>query len=296
MKNENIMIKIDEKNFPDVNFRNWLLKQDYATDGVLTEEILSEITEMDVHGCAIHSLKGIEHFTALTKLNCSMNRLTSLDVSHCPALKVLDCFINDLAYLDLSHNPELTELNCSGNPLVSFDVSHNSALVKLNCSCINSLSLDLLLNGEDPSPLVLDLSHNPALRVLECSTNILKSLDLSHNPALRVLDCSCNELSSLDLSHNPALVKLNCCWNIFTSLDLSHNPALTILDCYDYNQGCEAATDALITNLPQTDSGIIYVGKGYSREKIKAAGAKGWVMQEGPQAMMSFYTYKNAGG
>ena len=66
------MIKIDKKNFPDVNFRNWLLKQDYATDGVLTEEMLSEITEMDVRECAIHSLKGIEHFTALTKLNCKI--------------------------------------------------------------------------------------------------------------------------------------------------------------------------------------------------------------------------------
>ena len=281
------MIKIDEKNFPDVNFRNWLLKQDYATDGVLTEEILSKVTEMDVRKCAIHSLKGIEHFTALTKLNCSTNYLYSLDLSHCPALKTLDCSINDLSYLDLSHNPELTELNCSNNPLASFDLSHNPALVKLNCSNINSLSLDLLLNGEDPYPLVLDLSHNPALQVLDCSANILKSLDLSHNPALRVLDCSCNELSSLDLSHTPTLMKLNCCWNFFTSLDLSHNPALTILDCYDYNQGCEAATDALIASLPQTDGGVMYVGEGYSREKIKVARAKGWVMQEGPQAVVS---------
>ena len=281
------MIKIDEKNFPDVNFRNWLLKQDYATDGMLTEEMLSEVTELDVRRCAIHSLKGIEYFTALTKLNCSMNYLTSLDVSHCSALAVLDCSINDLAYLDLSHNQELTKLNCSDNPLVSFDVSHNPALVKLNCSNISLLSLDLLLNGEDCFPMVLDLSHNPALRVLDCSTNILKSLDLSHNPALRVLDCSCNELSSLDLSHNPALVKLNCCWNFFTSLDLPHNSVLTILDCYAYNQGCEAATDALIASLPQTDGGIIYVDEGYSREKIKVARAKGWVMQEGPQAVVS---------
>ena len=246
------MITINEKNFPDVNFRNWLLKQDYATDGVLTEEMLSEVTELDVRRCAIHSLKGIEYFTALTKLNCSMNHLTFLDISHCPALAVLDCSINDLAYLDLSHNQELTKLNCSDNPLVSFDVS-----------------------------------HNPALRVLDCSTNLLKSLDLEQNSALRVLDCSCNELSSLDLSHNPALVKLNCCWNFFTSLDLSHNPILTILDCYAYNQGCEAATDALIASLSQTDGGIIYVDEGYSREKIKAARAKGWVMQEGPQAVVS---------
>ena len=82
-------------------------------------------------------------------------------------------------------------------------------------------------------------------------------------------------------------MKLNCCWNIFTSLNLSHNPALTILDCYDYNQGCEAATDALIASLPQTDGGVIYVGEGYSKEKIKVARAKGWVMQEGPQAVMS---------
>lgn len=261
------MIKINEKNFPDVNFRNWLLEQDYAKDGVLTEETLSKVKEIDVHICAIHSLEGIEHFKALTKLNCSINQLSSLD---------------------LSHNPELKELNCSDNPLVYFDVSHNPALEKLDCSNINLMLLaDMVELGKGVfSPIVLDFSHNPALRVLDCSCNIQRSLDLSHNPELRVLNCSMNELTSLDLSHNPKLVKVDCCWNSLNSLDLSHNPDLTILDCYDC-QGCEEATDALIACLPETACGVIYADDCFTKEKIRAAGLKGWAVQEGPQAVVS---------
>ena len=283
------MIKINVKNFPDVNFRNWLLEQDYAKDGVLTDEIIADVTEMNVSMCSINSLKGIEYFTALTKLDCSWNYLTSLDVSHNPALRVLSCNANDLACLDLSHNSELTELDCSCNPMVRFDVSNNPKLVKLNCSNINSLALDLLINLRHISPLALDLSHNHALKVLDCSANMMTTLDLSHNTKLRVLDCSSNELTSLDLSHNPALVKINCCWNSITSLDLSCNPALAILDCYDYNQGCKAATDMLIANLPHTDSGIIFASSGYNREKVMAAKAKGWEIHEGPQAVAGIY-------
>ena len=63
---ENVMI--NETNFPDTNFRNWVLSQDYGADGVLTDEELKNITDLDVRRLEIHDLKGIEYFTALEEL------------------------------------------------------------------------------------------------------------------------------------------------------------------------------------------------------------------------------------
>ena len=71
---------IDETKFPDDNFRNYLLEQDYGKDGVLTEAEIRNITVMDVSEKDIKSLKGIEYFTALDSLDCSVNELITLDV------------------------------------------------------------------------------------------------------------------------------------------------------------------------------------------------------------------------
>ena len=50
-----------------------IIKIDYTND------FHEDYQEYD--GREIESLKGIEYFTALTKLNCRSNKLTSLDVS-----------------------------------------------------------------------------------------------------------------------------------------------------------------------------------------------------------------------
>ena len=63
-------VKINEATFPDLNFRNWVLAQDYGADGVLTDEEQENITSLDVRRLEIHNLKGIEYFTALKVLNC----------------------------------------------------------------------------------------------------------------------------------------------------------------------------------------------------------------------------------
>lgn len=57
------MIKIDETNFPDV----YLYGQDYGRHGVIMDEDIPKITYISVSD-DIKSLKGIEHFTALTTL------------------------------------------------------------------------------------------------------------------------------------------------------------------------------------------------------------------------------------
>lgn len=127
-------VEINAKNFPDENFRNYLLQQDYGKDGKLTEEEIKKVTELDVSGKGIRSLQGIECFTALTKLDCHNNQLTSLDFSGCTALTKLNCRHNQLTSLNVSGCTALTELYCSGNQLRTLDASGCVALTKLELS------------------------------------------------------------------------------------------------------------------------------------------------------------------
>ena len=97
---------IDAANFPDDEFRNYVKDNwDGDDDGTLSgAEIAAEIAAVnsaDVHDKSIQSLKGIEHFTKLKILNCSINRLTSLDVSQNTKLEELGSQGNRLTFLDL---------------------------------------------------------------------------------------------------------------------------------------------------------------------------------------------------
>jgi hypothetical protein len=88
---------------------------------VLTANI-SGVTTLDVRDKEISDLTGIEAFTALTYLNCTQNKLTSLDVSKNTALEELQIWQNQLTSLDVSNNTALKYLNCNSNQLTSLDV------------------------------------------------------------------------------------------------------------------------------------------------------------------------------
>ena len=163
-------VAIDATYFPDANFRQYILDAgfDANKDGTLSS---SEIARVKYISCAekeIKSLKGIEHFTALTDLWCSYNQLTNLDVSKNTALTELRCYGNQLTSLDVSKNTALTTLWCYTNKLTSLDVSKNTALTELQC-WENQLTS-------------LDVSKNTALKYLSCEDNQLKSLDVSKCP------------------------------------------------------------------------------------------------------------------
>lgn len=63
-------ILINEYNFPDSIFRDWILAQSYGKDSALTYAEITEITNISVPEKDISSLKGIEYFTALEYLYC----------------------------------------------------------------------------------------------------------------------------------------------------------------------------------------------------------------------------------
>jgi len=214
-------VVINETNFPDKNFRDYLLSESYGSDGVLTDAEIAGITTIYVNNKSISDLSGIQFFTALTKLECYHNQLTTLDVSANAALTSLRCDNNQLTTLNVSANTALTYLECGYNQLNTLDISKNTALRTLYCF--------------DNQLTTLDVSKNTALKGLECDRNQLTTLDVSKNTALTYLSCGTNQLNTLDISKNTELTRLDCYNNQLTTLDVSKNTALASLNCY-HNQ------------------------------------------------------------
>ena len=118
-------VYITDANVPDKTFREYLLKQfDKDGNGVLTPAERYAVTEIDVNDKNITSLKGIEFFPNLKKLNCGHNRLTSLDVSENTVLTYLKCSYNRLTELDVSQNTKLTELYFVSNKITSLQADN----------------------------------------------------------------------------------------------------------------------------------------------------------------------------
>ncbi len=210
-------IEINETNFPDDNFRNYLLSQEYGSDGKLTEAEIATVKTIYVYRASISDLKGIEYFTALDNLCCAENQLTTLDVSKNTELTDLDCSNNNLTTIDVSKNTALEYFRCEYNHLTKLDVSQNTALIGLD------------LTGNNLS--TLDVSKNTALTDLFISNNALLTLDVSQNTALTFLSCGDNYLTTLDVSKNTSLAFFSCRHNFFTNLDVSKNTALIYFEC-----------------------------------------------------------------
>lgn len=210
-------VEINETNFPDANFRAIVSAFDKDKSNTLSATEIAAVKYLSCYNKKVKDLTGIEHFTALTTLQCDYNELTALDISKNTALTILTCVKNQLTVLDVSRNADLKRLLCFGNKLTALDVGNNTALETLHCGS-NELT-------------ALDVSKNTALKELTCAGNKLSSLDLRKNMELAVLDCHYNGLTELDVKSNTKLTKLRCFSNSLTALDVSKNTELTELYC-----------------------------------------------------------------
>ena len=92
-----------------------------------------------------------------------------------------------------------------------------------------------ILNCSDNLLTQIDVSKNTALITLFCEKNQLTNLDFAKNINLDYLICHTNQLTGLDLSNNLVLTYLSCGLNQLTDLDVSKNTKLTSLYCSDGN-------------------------------------------------------------
>ena len=233
-------VEINGINFPDANFRAIVSAFDMDGSNTLSTTEIAAVKTLICYNKGIKDLTGIEHFTALTSLQCDYNKLTALDISKNTALTNLSCVKNQLTVLDVSRNADLKSLVCFGNKLTTLDVGNNTALENLYCGS-NELT-------------ALDVSKNTELTELRCSNNRLTALDVSRNTKLAKLVCSGsgNLLTTLDVSKNLELKELHCGYNRLTSLDVSNNTELSVMDCLNNRYAITAASDRTfdLSNLP----------------------------------------------
>ena len=191
-------LAIDETNFPDANFRSYVLASfDSNGDEKLDDEEIANVKYINAPSKTISSLKGIEYFTELLELDCENNQLTSLDVSKNTKLVKLICSKNALTSLNTSHNPLLKKLDIYSNKLTSIDVSQNT-------------ELETLYIGRNPIE-TLNVKNNVKLMELQSELNNLTSIDLSNNSpsmtvylANNIYPITVGKGKSFDLSKLPA--------------------------------------------------------------------------------------------
>ena len=216
-------------------------------DIVLTQEDITNTTSLDLSNRNLNNLEGLEVFTNVTKLNCSNNPLTSLDVSAFTELEVLDCsncfnrssvsrsYSNGV--LDLSANTKLRSLSCSENGLTEL-ILPDSPLTTIYCYYNQLTTLDLskneelkFVNCEYNQIVEVNLSKNVALTDFHATGNKLTQIDLKANTQLTNLSLYDNGFTALDVSANVNLEYLWCGHNELTALDVSKNANLTSLGC-----------------------------------------------------------------
>ena len=73
---------IDESNFPDDNFREFVIQYDTDNNGYLDYTEIYPVTSMNASNRNISDFTGIEHFTMLKEFNCSDNTLANINIHH----------------------------------------------------------------------------------------------------------------------------------------------------------------------------------------------------------------------
>ena len=257
-------IAINEKNFPDENFRDyvageWDKNQDkyFSPSEIAAAKWITCDNLWD--GQPIKSLKGIEYFTEIWELTCVYNDLTEIDLSHNKKLEYLNCHHNKLEKLDVSGLPLLETFYCGQNKLQSIDVSKNKQLKDFSCTENPLNTLDVSQNTEleklacvGNNLTELDVSKNKNLKILWCYQNKLSSLNLENQTELELLGCRENPLNVLSISANTKLKKLYVNKTNLTSLDATNNTALEEFNGKDcsYNIAVEGDGKFDLTTLP----------------------------------------------
>lgn len=187
-----------------------------VTTGMVADD--SSLGTRNADGTTTLTTTGFEGVSASTTLTINSAGMTTLaGIGHFTQLKTLECTNNKLISLNLSGLSNLVRLSCGSNPLTSLNLSGLTSLTKLVCynNKLTSLNFDGLTGLEN----------------LDCGANQLTSLDVSQLTSLKTLYCYSNQLASLDVSKLTQLTDLDCRGNLMTALDITPLTKLTDLVC-----------------------------------------------------------------
>ena len=220
-------VEINETNFPDAKFREYVKEFDENRDEKLSKEEIKSVTSINTIVNTPKNFKGIEYFTEIKSFSASDN-VKNIDLSKNTKLEKIYCTLNkNLKELDLSKNTELKELDLSDNALTKLDLSNNSKLEEVNLwhNKIKEINLTNCVN----------------LKKIILTYNELKELDLSDCVNLKDLDCENNNLETIDISKNKQLQSINARSNRLQAIDTTKNRELSFfvvdLQTFDYYTG-----------------------------------------------------------
>lgn len=244
-------IAINEENFPDANFREFLLNGSYFIwdddgnpieivydankDGYLSDSEIANIRQLQIQQSPITDLTGIEHLTSVIELGCQYSAVEKMNLNNNKELLYLSCHKANLkGELDLSENTKLQMVTCQRNPeLTSVDISNCKDLSFIDITATGVTQFDISNNTEltgiafDATSISsIDTKNNEKLKTLSAYNTELTSLDLSNNQELEYLDVSNSKLSGLDVSSNEYLTHLNVCGNPLAWLNIGNNKNL----------------------------------------------------------------------
>lgn len=262
--------------FPDDKFRAYMSSK--YPKMYLTSSDTQALTDLNVSGRSISSMKGLQYLKWVKTLNCSNNNITELDLSKNSALTSVNCSYNKLTSLKVTGKPNLTtlicnnnygltELDCHANALTSLNTNSCSNLEKIVCYSNNFTSLNLSNRSKLKK---LDCRYNTQLTTLNCYSDVLTSLLVAGCDKLATINCSGNKfvsltcsslpnLTTLDCSDNKQLTTLYCIKNALTSLNISGCTELEKLYCYQNNfEMLEVAGFKKLTTLDCSDNSQLW--------------------------------------
>ena len=181
---------------PDLSrFKN-MVNLNVSTCNIASLPSLDLLEKLEIFTCCYNSLRSLPELNkGLKVLRCSWNLLECLPtLADAPFLKKLDCSYNKISSIDISLNPHLKEVDCSQNKISCMDISLNYCLEDLNCShnCITTF---------------VPFTNKHRLKYLDCSHNRLTEFT-SIKKSLVSLNVSFNNLTSLPTIE--CIVDLNC--------------------------------------------------------------------------------------
>lgn len=229
----------------------------------------SNLTKLTVNDCPkletikVRNLKDNQQMIlgdlpGLKKLDCSNNKLTTLDLTSCFNLQAIICPNNQLAEVKLPDAKEkrLTELDLNDNKLTELDTSNHFNLKELKLSSNFLIKLDLSNNKKLER---LDLNDNKFNQDLSTWSHLvnLKYLCLGNNKIKGSLESlkNMNRLESFNISDTDIDSGLEYLPDSLKNFDCSPNKkdarCQTLYNLFTNGQGIVETEYGLIKNFPQ---------------------------------------------
>ncbi len=222
---------------PDANFKKALINTkcvdlfgdgigdrnaDTNNDGEIDMNEALNVPMLLISDKNISSLKGLNSFKNLSRINCDSNKIEVIDFGELIYLRIVYCRHNSIVSLkNIDKCLDLQALYFENNEVDSLDLSKNKFLQNVTCEN-NKLKL-------------LKFDQTSLLEYLRCTNNEIESLNLTKSKKLQNLYCDNNKLKKIDLGFVSQLKDLRFAYNQIDTIDLFYAYNLQTLMC-DFNK------------------------------------------------------------